>query len=187
MSKKQLNLQELEFYISDYVEGICAPEIGALPKEHKTERAMEHNFTRLQARIDSEQKAGLPIMDWFKRLFPATLGVALACTLAFNLYQPENNEFTTLSDPSSEEANLNENKTLLRVIFAQSKPQANEQYSTQNNLSQIQDKYPLTLVEGPDSLGSYVFTVQHEESLDELILKLNNESSIAFVGKTIQK
>jgi len=211
--KKNYTLQELEELIPDYIEGHCeleetrqiedvmannsvfselvqverrvAESLMDLPKEYQPQRALEHNLTRLKARIESEQSSSSwyeSFMAWFKSPLPAALGVLFACVIAFNLNQPTNNQFTTLSDPSDNTVIPVEQPVMIRVIFdtgSLNKNQVPKRVETLKNL------YSLSLIEGPDSLGSYVFLVEDKKQLKNIINDLNTDKSISFVGETV--
>ncbi len=206
MNKKILSQQELENKLSDYIAGVTEPEISAQiealaesnnefaslllfereliksmnqPQEYSPSRAVEHNFTRLKARIKEEQKH-IPIyqklFDAFKKPLPAMFAVACAILITVSIQSPSNNEFVTLSDPDTQVANP-ENLELLRIIF-----------STEHNAKDIvefEKRYALKTIKGPDSAGSYVFALDKEKASDTLIATLQKDPSITFVGKTV--
>jgi len=101
MNTKKYNVRELEDHITDYIDGTCSPEISAqikaelerndafasllifeqqiadslqLPSEYTPARSVDHNFTRLKARINEEENKPSPIetfFNWLKAPLPA--------------------------------------------------------------------------------------------------------------------
>jgi len=84
--------------------------------------------------------------------------------------------YVCLSDNDGSTINT-ENVHLIRVIFSEEQ--------TQTDLNNFGSSYSLDLVQGPDSLGSYIFSLDKNKNADQLISTLENHSAISYAGKTV--
>jgi len=206
MKKQNYSLRELEDYLSEYIDGTCPSEIRAqieaeakrndefasllmfeqqisksldLPKEYTPSRSVDHNFTRLKARINAEENKPSflqGLFNWIKAPVPAMFAVCFAVLVAVAIQSPDNNEFVTLSDHNGTAINT-ENVHLIRVIFT------NE--NSPSKLDSFEKQYSLNLIKGPDSLGSYIFALDKSNNADTLVTNLNDDPTISFAGKTV--
>lgn len=193
MNMSTYSRQELENALPDYLFGAASPAVaeaiealartdadfaGVLaterriaaalnePREFELDRAPEHDFTRLKARI---QRASAP-RAWLRsarQLLPAfTAAVVVAVGL---LAVPiEDEGFHTLSDSANSAVGQ------IRVIFREP-PSA-------GTIAQFEHRYALRQEAGPDMAGSYVFSVADTRELSEVLKALREDAALSFVG-----
>ena len=193
MNMSTYSRQELENALPDYLFGAASPAVaeaiealaqtdadfaGVLaterriaaalnePREFELDRAPEHDFTRLKARI---QSASAP-RAWLhsaRQLLPAfTAAVVVAVGL---LAVPVEDEgFHTLSDSANSAVGQ------IRVIFREP-PSA-------GTIAQFEHRHALRQEAGPDMAGSYVFSVADTRELSEVLKALREDAALSFVG-----
>ena len=187
--------QELENALPDYLFGVASPAVAEAiealaetdanfasvlaaerriaaalngPHEFELERAPEHDFTRLKARI---QSASVPLWrTWLqsaRQLLPA-LTAAVVVAVGLLTVPIEDEGFRTLSD--SEDSAVGQ----IRVIFRE-QPSA-------GTIAQFEHRYALQQEAGPDMAGSYVFSVDDTQELSEVLKALQEDAALSFVG-----
>ncbi len=188
--------QELENALPDYLFGVASPAVAEAiealaetdadfasvlaaerriaaaldePREFELDRAAEHDFTRLKARIRSES---LPRWrGWLQNVVQPLPALAAAVVVAIGLLALPNEDdgFRTLSDSAGPSVGQ------IRVIFREP-PSAGE-------VEQFERRYSLRQEAGPDMAGSYVFSVDDTRALSEVIEVLREDASLSFVGE----
>ena len=193
MNMSAYSRQELENALPDYLFGAASPAVaeaiealaqsdadfaGVLaaerriaaalnePREFELDRAPEHDFTRLKARIQSASAA----RAWLRSARRALPAFAAAVVVAVGLLAVpvEDEGFHTLSD------NANSAVGQIRVIFRE-QPSA-------GTIAQFERRYALRQEAGPDTAGSYVFSVNDTRELSEVLKALREDAALSFVG-----
>ena len=188
--------QELENALPDYLFGVASPAVAEAiealaktdpdfasvlaterriaaaldePREFELDRAVEHDFTRLKARIQNDSTPQW--RRWLQSIMRPLPALAAAAVVAIGLstLPAEDNGFRTLSDSAGPAAGQ------IRVIFRE-RPSAGE-------LEQFERRYSLRQAAGPDMAGSYVFSVADSRELSGLIELLREDASLSFVGE----
>lgn len=139
-------------------------------QEFELDRAAQHDFTRLKARIRSEERPAW--QSWLKSIARPIPALAAALVVAVGLFvlPEENNEFRTASDGSAPVAGQ------IRVIF--------EAELTVPELQQFERRYSLQREAGPDTAGSYLFSVDESQEIADVVTRLREDTSLTFVGES---
>ena len=136
------------------------------PREFELDRAPEHDFTRLKARI---QRAPAP-RTWLRstrQLLPA-FAAAVAVAVGLLAVPIEDEGFHTLSDSANSAVGQ------IRVIFREP-PSA-------GTIAQFEHRHALRQEAGPDMAGSYVFSINDTRELGEVLKALREDAALSFVG-----
>ena len=193
MNMSTYSRQELENALPDYLFGAASPAVveaiealaqtdadfaGVLaterriaaalnePREFALDRAPEHDFMRLKARI---QSAAAP-RAWLhsaRQLLPA-FAAAVVVAVGLLAVPVEDEGFHTLSDSANSAVGQ------IRVIFREP-PSA-------GTIAQFEQRYALRQEAGPDMAGSYVFSVADTRELSEVLKALREDAALSFVG-----
>lgn len=136
------------------------------PREFELDRAPEHDFTRLKARI---QRAPAP-RAWLRSIRQLLPAFAAAVVVAVGLLAVpiEDEGFHTLSDSANSAVGQ------IRVIFREP-PSA-------GTIAQFEHRHALRQEAGPDMAGSYVFSINDTRELGEVLKALREDAALSFVG-----
>ena len=189
--------QELENALPDYLFGVASPAVAEAiealaetdadfasvlaterriaaaldePREFELDRAAEHDFTRLKARIQNDSVPRW--RSWLQSMMQPLPALAAAVVVAIGLLALPNEDggFRTLSDSTGPAVGQ------IRVIFRE-QPSAGE-------VERFERRYSLRQEAGPDMAGSYVFSVVDDtQELGEVITILQEDASLSFVGE----
>ena len=143
------------------------------PREFELDRAAEHDFTRLKARIRSEEASAAASrgnwLSWVLRPAPALAAVMVAAIVMVTMLPVEDEGFRTLSDTTTTSAGD------VRVIF--------ESLPSEAQIENFEARYSLQYQSGPDTAGSYIFSTDGQGTTPELLEALRRDPALTFVGR----
>lgn len=139
------------------------------PNELELDRAADHDFARLKARIESDEVSGPS--RWFAQLFAPLTAVAAMLVVAIGIFivPPEDAAFRTLSDSAvAVEAEV-------RVIF--------HELPSSDLIEEFEQRYRLRLHSGPDTANSFLFSIEDDREVSDVVRALGADPSLAFSGE----
>ena len=138
------------------------------PTEFELDRAADHDFTRLRARIEADTHSSA--RHWLSQLFVPLTAVAavLVVTVGLLVLPTDDGQFRTLSD------SVVVADDQVRVIF--------NELPLADRIERFEQRYGLNLHAGPDSANSYLFSIDDGRKVEDVVRLLRNDRELAFSG-----